>query len=145
MELPCAAGAPGLFGALYRPPAEGGFGPGPLPLVVAVYGGPHVQRVRREWALTADMRAQRLASAGFLVLKLDNRGSARRGLRFEGALHHAMGTVEVEDQVRAETSARASELSLSNLSLSAAVKLERGAPPPPTPPHPHPHPHPHCA
>ncbi len=45
------------------------------------------------------MRAQYLASRGFLVFKLDNRGSARRGLAFEGALRHNMGDVEVQDQV----------------------------------------------
>jgi dipeptidyl-peptidase-4 len=46
-----------------------------------------------------DVRAQYLAAQGFLVFKLDNRGSARRGLAFEAALSRRMGTVEVEDQV----------------------------------------------
>ena len=32
--------------------------------------------------------------------QLDNRGSARRGLEFEGYVHRRMGTVEVDDQVR---------------------------------------------
>ena len=36
--------------------------------------------------------------AGILVVKCDNRGSARRGLRFEAPLRHAFGTVEVRDQ-----------------------------------------------
>ncbi|MFP4395421.1 MAG: prolyl oligopeptidase family serine peptidase [Anaerolineales bacterium] len=45
------------------------------------------------------MRAQYLRSLGFLVFKLDNRGSARRGLAFEGAIRHRMGNVEVKDQV----------------------------------------------
>lgn len=35
---------------------------------------------------------------GVVVLKCDNRGSARRGLKFEGALRCAFGTVEVRDQ-----------------------------------------------
>jgi dipeptidyl-peptidase-4 len=86
-----------LYGALYFPPAE--FGPGPYPVIVSVYGGPHAQRVTRNWAITADMRAQYLSSLGFLVFKVDNRGSARRGLVFEGALKHNMGDVEVQDQV----------------------------------------------
>jgi dipeptidyl-peptidase-4 len=34
-----------------------------------------------------------------LVFKLDNRGSARRGLAFEGAIRHNLGDVEVRDQV----------------------------------------------
>ncbi|HOU14490.1 MAG TPA: S9 family peptidase [Anaerolineae bacterium] len=86
-----------LYGALYFPPAE--YGPGPYPVIVSVYGGPHAQRVTRNWALTVDMHAQYLSSLGFLVLKVDNRGSARRGLAFEGALKHNMGDVEVQDQV----------------------------------------------
>ncbi|MCA9928912.1 MAG: S9 family peptidase, partial [Anaerolineales bacterium] len=86
-----------LYGALYRPPAA--FGKGPFPTIVSVYGGPHAQRVTNSWLLTVDMRAQYLSSLGFLVFKLDNRGSARRGLAFEGVLKHNMGDIEVQDQV----------------------------------------------
>ncbi|MCA9929477.1 MAG: DPP IV N-terminal domain-containing protein, partial [Anaerolineales bacterium] len=86
-----------LYGALYRPPAA--FGKGPFPTIVSVYGGPHAQRVTNSWLLTVDMRAQYLSSLGFLVFKLDNRGSARRGLAFESALKHNMGDIEVQDQV----------------------------------------------
>lgn len=86
-----------LYGAVYRPPAS--FGDGPHPAIVSVYGGPHAQRVTNSWALTVDMRAQYLAQQGFLVFKLDNRGSARRGLAFEAAIKHQMGAVEVQDQV----------------------------------------------
>ncbi len=45
------------------------------------------------------MRAQHLRSLGFLVFILDNRGSARCGLAFEGVLKHRMGSIEVDDQV----------------------------------------------
>ncbi len=86
-----------LYGAIYRPPAS--FGTGPFPTIVSVYGGPHAQRVANSWLLTVDMRAQYLASQGFLVFKLDNQGSARRGLAFEAPLKHNMGDVEVADQV----------------------------------------------
>ena len=63
-----------------------------------LYGGPHVQTVTRSWATTVDMRAQLLRSRGFAVLKLDNRGSSRRGLAFEASLRVRMGTCELEDQ-----------------------------------------------
>ncbi len=86
-----------LYGALYLPPER--FGSGPHPVLVSVYGGPHAQRVTHSWGMTVDMRAQYLRNLGFLVLKVDNRGSARRGLAFEGALKHNMGDVEVRDQV----------------------------------------------
>lgn len=86
-----------LYGAIYRPPLS--FGEGPFPTIVSVYGGPHAQRVTNSWLLTVDMRAQYLASQGFLVFKLDNQGSARRGLAFEAPIKHNMGAVEVADQV----------------------------------------------
>ena len=87
-----------LYGALYRP-QNSAAGPGPYPTIVSVYGGPHAQQVQNAWKMTADMRAQYLRQQGFLVFVLDNRGSARRGLAFEGALRWNMGDVEVRDQV----------------------------------------------
>jgi len=86
-----------LYGAYYaaRSAAQG---PKP-PLIVMVYGGPHVQRVYENWEMTADLSAQFLAERGFAVWKVDNRGSSRRGHAFEAALNKHMGTVEVRDQV----------------------------------------------
>ena len=88
-----AADGTTLYGALYHPDGDG-----PHPLLVAVYGGPHAQTVLDAWGLTVDLRAQYLAQRGFLVLKLDNRGMAGRGLEFEAHLHRQMGTIEVDDQ-----------------------------------------------
>ncbi|MEO9254985.1 MAG: S9 family peptidase [Tepidiformaceae bacterium] len=86
-----------LHGAIYAPPNPE---PGKrYPVIVSVYGGPHAQRVANEWSMTIDLRAQYLAQEGFIVFKLDNRGSANRGLAFEAALADRMGTVEVDDQV----------------------------------------------
>lgn len=85
-----------LHGAIYRPPSTFS---APYPTVVSVYGGPHAQRVSDSWDLSVDMRAQYLCNQGYLVFKLDNRGSARRGLEFEGALKHDMGRIEILDQV----------------------------------------------
>jgi dipeptidyl-peptidase-4 len=70
----------------------------PAPLVVRVYGGPHAQTVGDSWVNTVDLRAQYLAARGFLVLSVDNRGSARRGIEFEAAIARRMGTVEIDDQ-----------------------------------------------
>jgi len=86
-----------LYGAIYRPEAQ--FGHGPYPTIVYVYGGPHAQMVTNGWNMTVAMRAQYLRSLGYLIFVLDNRGSARRGLAFEGTLKHDMGHFEVEDQV----------------------------------------------
>ena len=87
-----------LYGAIYRPP-EDRFGLGPYPTLVHVYGGPHKQIIANSWEPTVYMRDQYLCSLGFLVFLLDNHGSARRGLEFEGAIKGDMGHVEVEDQV----------------------------------------------
>jgi dipeptidyl-peptidase-4 len=93
ITIPAADGTP-LHGAIYHPEKASG----PAPVIVSVYGGPHAQRVADDWSLTVDLRAQYLAQQGFLVFKLDNRGSANRGRAFEAHLAAHMGSVEVEDQ-----------------------------------------------
>ena len=90
-----------LFGLHYPPSVPRAETGGPPPLVVQVYGGPQAQLVVNDWAPTVYMRAQALRRLGFAVLVVDNRGSARRGLRFESAVHLRFGEVEVEDQVTA--------------------------------------------
>jgi len=87
-----------LHGAVYRPDPNR-FGPGPYRTLVSVYGGPHVQMVSHSWVMTVDLRAQMMRSKGFLVFKLDNRGSARRGIDFESRIQYNMGDLEVQDQV----------------------------------------------
>lgn len=82
-----------LHAAVYRPAASQ-----PAPVVVAVYGGPHLQTVTDSWGLTVDLRAQLLAALGFVVLKVDNRGSDRRGVAFESAIKRSLGDLEVRDQ-----------------------------------------------
>ena len=86
-----------LHGAYYAPKAS--IMKHKAPVVVMVYGGPHVQAVTNSWAMTADLTAQFLSDRGFAVWKLDNRGSSRRGKAFESALNRKMGEVEVRDQV----------------------------------------------
>jgi dipeptidyl-peptidase-4 len=87
-----------LHVAVYAPSPASTSGRAPHPAIVSVYGGPHVQRVSNGWDVTVDLRAQYLRQLGYVVLVVDNRGSARRGLAFEGAVRHAMGGVEVRDQ-----------------------------------------------
>ena len=95
-----------LHAAVYRPPTFSspprpgeGQGGGRAPVIVSVYGGPGAQMVNDSWAQTVDLRAQLLTQHGFIVLKVDNRGSARRGLAFEAPIARQMGQVEVRDQV----------------------------------------------
>ncbi len=66
------------------------------PAVVMVYGGPHAQSVRNAWSgLTWD---QVLAHKGFVIWQVDNRGANGYGHRFESAIYHRMGSVELDDQ-----------------------------------------------
>jgi dipeptidyl-peptidase-4 len=73
------------------------------PVIVDVYGGPGVQRVRRAWGgyprTNEGFFRQYLVQHGYVVFTLDNRGSGFRGVRFETALYRHMASVEVEDQV----------------------------------------------
>ncbi|KAL0321551.1 UNVERIFIED_CONTAM: Dipeptidyl aminopeptidase 4 [Sesamum calycinum] len=87
-----------LYGALYKPDAAK-FGPPPYKTMIHVYGGPSIQLVRDSWINTVDMRAQYLRSKGVLVWKMDNRGTARRGLKFAGALKYNCGQIDAEDQL----------------------------------------------
>ncbi|KAG0502471.1 hypothetical protein HPP92_002543 [Vanilla planifolia] len=86
-----------LYGALYEPDSIK-FGPPPYKTLISVYGGPTVQSVCDSWINTVDMRAQYLRNKGILVWKLDNRGTSRRGLKFESFLKHNIGCVDAEDQ-----------------------------------------------
>jgi len=87
-----------LYSAIYKPDARK-FSP-PYPTVLYVYGGPHSQLVTNSYSLTSAMRIQRLRQNGFLVCILDNRGTFRRGIKFEGYLKNNMGDLEVEDQIK---------------------------------------------
>jgi dipeptidyl-peptidase-4 len=95
VTLPAADGTI-LHGAIYKPrdPAPGKR----YPAIIRVYGGPGKQSVVDSWELTSDLRAQYLADQGYVVFRLDNRGTPRRGVAFEAAIARHLGTVELEDQ-----------------------------------------------
>ncbi|VDP48735.1 unnamed protein product, partial [Soboliphyme baturini] len=94
------------------------------PTVLYVYGGPEVQLVKNVWTgyehlcltniasnmwwqfdfcttvLTyRSMCVQKLTSLGYVVIIIDGRGSAHRGIKFESVLKQKMGVVEIEDQM----------------------------------------------
>eukprot|EP00547_Thalassionema_nitzschioides_P013584 CAMPEP_0194249212 /NCGR_PEP_ID=MMETSP0158-20130606/19922_1 /TAXON_ID=33649 /ORGANISM="Thalassionema nitzschioides, Strain L26-B" /LENGTH=872 /DNA_ID=CAMNT_0038985681 /DNA_START=214 /DNA_END=2828 /DNA_ORIENTATION=- len=98
--FPSSDGKVTLQAALYLPDDDDNNKGGPYPLVVATYGGPHVQYVQNSWGyMTADLRCHFWTENGFAVLKVDNRGSSRRGLAFETPIYGNMGELEVADQV----------------------------------------------
>lgn len=67
------------------------------PVILEVYGGPGVQRVTRNWESPAD---QFYVQNGYILFRLDNRGSSNRGKKFEDVLYRQMGIPEVRDQLR---------------------------------------------
>jgi dipeptidyl-peptidase-4 len=66
------------------------------PVFLFTYGGPHSQRVTRQWGNYFD---QFMAQQGFVVFRLDNRGSGRRERRFTDAIYGGLGKHEVADQL----------------------------------------------
>ncbi len=85
-----------LYGSLLKP---ADFDPAKrYPVILSVYGGPHAQTVTNAWEHTSPFE-HLLASRGFLVWSLDNRGMAARGTAFESAIHRDLGRVELEDQL----------------------------------------------
>lgn len=66
------------------------------PVLVEVYGGPHVQTVTRNWERMSD---QFYSRQGYIVFRLDNRGSANRGKKFEDVIYRRTGGPEVRDQL----------------------------------------------
>ncbi len=69
------------------------------PVLINVYGGPHVQMVQNDWAGLSYLWHEVLAQKGYIIFTLDNRGSWGRGHAFETPIYHQMGKIELQDQV----------------------------------------------
>ena len=69
------------------------------PVYMYHYGGPDVgQMVTNTWH--GQPLAQYIVQQGYVYFIVDNRGSPNRGTAFEDHIYHAMGTVEVADQLK---------------------------------------------
>lgn len=73
---------------------------GKHPVIVYLYGGPHVQVVTNRWAGNRGLLMQHWVNKGYVVFSIDNRGSYNRGKAFEDPLYKKMGFVEVDDQIK---------------------------------------------
>jgi len=69
------------------------------PVLIYVYGGPHVQIVTREFGGTRFLWHQMMARKGYIVFSMDNRGSYGRGHAWEQVIYHQMGKTELVDQL----------------------------------------------
>ena len=69
------------------------------PALVDVYGGPQVQNVQNGWESDVFPWLQMMAEKGYIIFRLDNRGSYWRGHAFETPIYHQFGKIELEDQL----------------------------------------------
>jgi dipeptidyl-peptidase-4 len=69
------------------------------PVLIYVYGGPHVQMVRNTWGGPGYLWHEILAEKGYIIFSLDNRGSWGRGHAFETPIYHQFGKIELQDQL----------------------------------------------
>lgn len=69
------------------------------PVIVYLYGGPGPQVVSDAWGRSYTMFHSYLASRGFLVFSIDNRGTGGRSRAFERVLLKRFGAIELEDQL----------------------------------------------
>jgi dipeptidyl-peptidase-4 len=68
------------------------------PAVTYVYGGPHAQNISSTMRYGARAWEVYMASKGYVMFCLDNRGSENRGLVFEQATFRHLGVEETKDQ-----------------------------------------------
>jgi dipeptidyl-peptidase-4 len=68
------------------------------PVYFYVYGGPHGQQVTNAWYGQLPLH-EALVDKGWIVFTIDNRGTNRRGMKFESAVYRSMGDAEVQDQL----------------------------------------------
>jgi dipeptidyl-peptidase-4 len=68
------------------------------PVYLFVYGGPHGQQVTDAWYGALPLH-EALVDKGWIVFTIDNRGTNRRGTKFENAVYRSMGDAEVADQL----------------------------------------------
>jgi len=89
-----------LFGSLLLPENPG---TAKIPLIVYIYGGPAAQVVRDEWegAHGEGLFHQTMAARGFAVFSVDNRGTPGRDRKFQTAIRHQFGEIELKDQLTA--------------------------------------------
>ncbi len=70
------------------------------PAIIYVYGGPHLQLVNNTWHNDVSWWQYYMAQNGYILLTVDNRGSANRGAAFENMIHRNLGLAETADQIK---------------------------------------------
>ncbi|MGA1363730.1 MAG: S9 family peptidase [Schleiferiaceae bacterium] len=74
------------------------------PVLMFVYGGPGSQQVNQRWGGRDYFWYQHLASLGYWIVCVDNRGTGGMGRDFKKVTYLQLGKYEVEDQIAAAQS-----------------------------------------
>jgi len=69
------------------------------PVFMYVYGGPGSGTVKDSWGGSNYFWFQLLASKGYVVISVDNRGTGARGAEFKKMTYKQLGKYETEDQI----------------------------------------------
>jgi dipeptidyl-peptidase 4 len=85
-----------LYGRLLLPPDAPASGK--IPLIINIYGGPAAQMVKKGMPDAFD---EILARKGFAIFVVDNRGTPGRDRKFQTAIRHEFGAIELKDQLTA--------------------------------------------
>jgi len=85
-----------LYGRLLLPPDAPANGK--IPVIVNIYGGPAAQTVLKTPPSPFD---EILARKGFAIFSVDNRGTPGRDKKFQTAIRHEFGAIELQDQLTA--------------------------------------------
>jgi len=85
-----------LYGRLLLPPDAAASAK--IPLIVNIYGGPAAQMVRKG---APDPFDEILSQKGFAIFAVDNRGTPGRDQKFQTAIRHEFGAIELKDQLTA--------------------------------------------
>lgn len=67
------------------------------PMIMYVYGGPHVQLIANKWLGGVDGFERMMANEGYLVISIDTHGSAFRGKEFESVIYRNIGNEQAND------------------------------------------------
>ncbi len=69
------------------------------PVLMYVYGGPGAQTVKNSWGGSNYFWYQHLASKGYIIVSVDNRGTGARGAEFKKCTYKQLGKYETIDQI----------------------------------------------
>jgi dipeptidyl-peptidase-4 len=70
------------------------------PVIIYVYGGPHLQLITNSWMDRIDFLQQYFAQHGYISFTIDPRGSRNRGAEFEQVIHRQSGVPQLEDHLK---------------------------------------------